>query len=102
MAGNPEIFRKTKDTIKLKFNIQDSRKSKKFFGVYYEWGREAKGQYAKITTEKDVKKLAEGYEKYTGSDAKVQKTPGYTGTTQSKINQKKTILQISTVNLQDI
>ena len=34
--------------------------------------------------EKDVKKLAEGNEKYTGSDLKVQKTAGYLGTNLSK------------------
>ena len=33
---------------------------------------------------KDAKKLVEGYEKYTGSDLKVQKNPGYPGTTLSK------------------
>ena len=30
---------------------------------------------------KDVNKLVEGYEKYIGSDLKVQKTPGAPGTT---------------------
>ena len=36
--------------------------------------------------EKDIKKLVEGYRKYTGSDVKAQKTPGYPGTTISKSN----------------
>ena len=34
--------------------------------------------------EKDVNKFVEGYKKYTGSDVKVQKTPGGTGTTLRK------------------
>ena len=33
---------------------------KKFLGMHYEWGRDTKGSYAKMTTEKDVKKLVEG------------------------------------------
>ena len=33
---------------------------KKFLGVYYEWGRDAKGLQAKMTMEKDVKKLVKG------------------------------------------
>ena len=40
--------------------------------------------YSKITMEKDVKKLVEDYEKYTGSDLRVQKTPGAPGTTLCK------------------
>ena len=43
-----------------------------------------KGTYAKMTMEKDVKKLVEGYEKYTGSDLKVKKSLGAPGTTLSK------------------
>ena len=35
---------------------------------------------SKMTLEKYVKKLVEGYENYTGSDIKVQKTPGSPGT----------------------
>ena len=35
-----------------------------------------KSTYAKMTMEKDVKKLVEGNENYTGSDLRVQKTPG--------------------------
>ena len=38
----------------------------------------------KMNMEKDVKKLLEGYEKHTGSDLKVQKTPGAPGMTPSK------------------
>ena len=37
---------------------------KKFLGVYYELGRDARGTYSKISTEKDVKKPVEGYGKY--------------------------------------
>ena len=37
-----------------------------------------------MTMEKDAKKLVEGYGKYTGSDLRVQKNPGYPGTTLSK------------------
>ena len=48
MAGNPETFKKIKDMINLKFNIQESEKVKKFLGVYYEWGREANVLYAKM------------------------------------------------------
>ena len=34
--------------------------------------------------EKDIKELVEGYKNYTGSDFKVQKTPGAPGTTLSR------------------
>ena len=37
-----------------------------------------------MTTEKDIKKLVEGYKKYIGSDVKVQKTTGAPGMTLSK------------------
>ena len=37
-----------------------------------------------MTTEKDTKKLIEGYENYTGSNLRVQKIPGAPGTTLSK------------------
>ena len=57
---------------------------KNFLGVYYERGRDAKVIRAKITMEKDLKKIVEGYENYTGNDVKVQKTPGVPGTTLSK------------------
>ena len=40
--------------------------------------------YAKMTMEKDLKKLVEGYEEYTGSYLRVQKTPGTLGMTISK------------------
>ena len=46
---------------------------KNFLRVYYEWGRDAKGLYAKIIMENDIKKLVEGYKKHTGSDVKIQK-----------------------------
>ena len=47
---------KNKDIIKLKFNIQESEKVKKFLGVYYEWDCGAKGSYGKMTMDKDVYK----------------------------------------------
>ena len=43
-----------------------------------------KSMYAKMTMEKDVKKLVEGNKNYTGSDLRVQKTPGAPGMTISK------------------
>ena len=45
----PESLQNTKYMINLKFNIQESGKVKKFLGVYYKWGHDAKGTYAKIT-----------------------------------------------------
>ena len=59
-----------------------------FLGVYYEWRCEPKVVYAKMTMENDVNKMVEGYEKYTGSGIKVQKTPGAPGTTLSKSDLK--------------
>ena len=70
--------------IKLELNIQELWKVKKFIGVYYEWGRDARSLYAKMNMEKDVKKLVERYEKFTGSYVKVKKTSGAPGTTLSK------------------
>ena len=61
--------------------MQQSGKVNKFLGVYYEWGCNAKGSYAKITMENEVNNLVKDYKKYTGSDVKVQKTPGAPGTT---------------------
>ena len=52
--------------------------------MYYEWGRDAKCLYAKMTMEKDVKKMVEVYENNTWGEVKVQKTPGTPGTTPSK------------------
>ena len=57
---------------------------KNFLEVYCEWGCDAKGTYVKMTMDKDVNNMVEGYDKYTGSDVKVQKTPGDTGTNISK------------------
>ena len=54
MAGNPETLKIIKENIKEKFNISESRKVKKFLGVYYKCGHDAKGTYAKMTIEKDV------------------------------------------------
>ena len=45
---------------------------KKFLGFYYEWGRDTKGPYAKMTMDKYVNKLVDGYETFTGSDVKFQ------------------------------
>ena len=44
---------------------------RKFLGVYYEWGCETKGTYAKMTIDKNAKKILEGYKNYTGSDVKL-------------------------------
>ena len=52
--------------------------------MYYEWGRNVKGSYAKITMEKYINKFVEGCENHTGSDIKVQKTPSDAGITLSK------------------
>ena len=57
MAGNLEVLKNTKDKIKKQFNIHDSRKVKKFVKVYYEWGRDAKYTYEKLTMEKYVNKM---------------------------------------------
>ena len=59
---------------------------KNLLGVYCEWGRDAKDTYAKMTMDKDVKNLVEGYENYIGGDVKVQKNPGDPGTILSKSN----------------
>ena len=68
MAGKPETIKFTKEKIKEKFKISQSRNVKKFPGVSYEWGHDEKGTYEKTTIEKDVNKLVEGYKKYTGRD----------------------------------
>ena len=70
--------------IKLKSNIQESSKVKNFIGVYCEWDHGAKGMYAGIIMEKDVKKLVDGYKKSIGSDVNFQKTPRAPCTTLSK------------------
>ena len=57
MSGKPETLEKIKDNIKLEFSIQESGKVKKFLRVYYEWGHDVKGSYAKNSMEKNVKKL---------------------------------------------
>ena len=75
MTGKLETLKNTQENIKKKFNNSYSRKVKKFLRVYHEWGRNARGTYANITVEKDVKNLVEGYKKYTGSDLKSQKIP---------------------------
>ena len=49
-------------------------------------GHNAKVTYVRMTMEKDVNKLVEGYKKYTGRELKVKITPGAPGTTPSKIN----------------
>ena len=59
MDGKTETLKNTKEKIKENFNIQEYWKVKKFIGVYYEWGRDAKGTHAKMTTEKDINKLLE-------------------------------------------
>ena len=84
MAEKPGTLKKINKMIKLKFNIQESGKVKKYLGVYYEWGCDAKGSYAKMGIEKDKRKLVEGYQNYTGSDVWVQRTPGAPGRTLRK------------------
>ena len=86
MDGKPETLKPIKEKIKEKFNISESGKVNKFLGVYYEWGHDAKVTYAIMTMEKDVKNIVEGYKKYTGSDLRVQKTPGSMGKTQRIID----------------
>ena len=63
---------------------------KKFIRVYYEWGRDAKGSYAKTTMEKYVEKLVEDYEKNTGGDVKVHETSGTPGRNPSKSDLEET------------
>ena len=48
VLGRPGTLKNIKERIKLKINIQNSGKAKKFLGVYYEWGHDAKGPCAKI------------------------------------------------------
>ena len=83
MERNQDTLKKSKDKIKPNINIQDSRKVKNFLRVYYEWGRDTKVLYTKTIIKKNVKNLIEGYEKNTGGDVKVQKTPDTPGTTTS-------------------
>ena len=90
IAGKMETLEKTKEKINLKLNIQESGKVKKFLGVYYEWVCDKKCLYAKMTMDKEVKKLVEGYDKHTVSDVKVHKTPGATVNTLSKSNLEET------------
>ena len=84
MAGKPGTLKNTKEKIKERFHISESKKVKKFLRVYYEWGCDAKGMYAQTTMDKDVKKPVEGYMNYTVSYVKVHKTPGALVTTISK------------------
>ena len=43
MSGKPEKLKNTKENNKKNSNIKESGKVENFLGVYYEWGREAKG-----------------------------------------------------------
>ena len=81
MTNKPERLENISENIKEKFNISDSGKVKKFLGVYYEFGHDAKRYIFENDHEKYAKKIVESHEKYTGSDFKVQKTPGALGTT---------------------
>ena len=47
MVGKPETQKNIKENINKNSNIQKSGKVKKFLGVYYEWGRDAKHTYKK-------------------------------------------------------
>ena len=84
MAGKPETLKRSKEKIKEKFNISESGKVNKLLGFYSDWVDDAKGMYAKMTTEKDVKTIVEGCENYRGSYLRVQKNPKAPGTTLSK------------------
>ena len=86
MAVNPETSMNTKEKINQKFNISESSKVRKFLRFDYEWVCDTKSTHVKITMDKYVKKLVEGYYKYTGSDVKVQKNPGAPVTNISKID----------------
>ena len=88
MEERLETLENIKDRIKLEFNIQESGKLKKFLGAYYAWVHDAKGPYKKVIMEKDVNKLVERYNKFTGSESKVQKTHGAPGTTLREIKLK--------------
>ena len=70
--------------INMQFNIQESRKVKNFFGVYFEWDCDTNVLYAKKLLDKDVEKFVGGYENFIGSDIKVQKMSGGFGVTLSK------------------
>ena len=83
MTGRLETLENIKEMIKLKFNIEYYWKVKRFLGVYCKWGHDAKGLYTKIIMDKDVNKLVDGCEKFTGSDVNDQKTPGAYGTARS-------------------
>ena len=85
MTRKPKTLDKIKEMINLKLNIQESGKVKKFLGVYYKWGCGAKGLYNNMSMEGGITKFVEDYEKYSGSDVQVQKTPGAPGMTLSKI-----------------
>lgn len=61
IEGRMETLENIKYMIKLKFNIQESRKTKDFLGVYYKWGHDTKGSYEKMTIDKDANKLVYGY-----------------------------------------
>ena len=89
MAGKLEKLNNTKENIKEKFKISKFIKFRKFLGVCYEWGRDEKYTYAKTTMEKDAKNLIEAYNKYTGSDLKVQKPPGAPDMTLSESNREE-------------
>ena len=47
IAGKLETLDKIKELIKLEFNIQDSKKVKKFLRAYYEWVHDEKGPHEK-------------------------------------------------------
>ena len=85
-----ETLNNIKENIKEKFNISESGKVNNFLGFYYELGHYAKVTYAKMTINKYLKKLVDGYENYTGSDLKVQKSPGALVTTISKSDSEET------------
>ena len=63
----------------MKFNIQESRKVKKFSEYIMNRVHYTKSPYAKITMDKDVDKFLDGYENFIGSGIKVQEKPDVPG-----------------------
>ena len=84
LEGRPEPLENIKDMIKSKCSIKESRKVKKFLKVNYKVCHDEKCSYGKMTMEKDVKKLVYGYDKFNGSDVKVNKKSVPPGTTLCK------------------
>ena len=61
MAGKPDILEKLKELIKFNFNIPESVKRENNLGIYYELGHDENDPHTKITMEKEMNKLVNGY-----------------------------------------